>query len=74
MSTPRPPLDERQLDLIRTFLHTHFPSSETIDTFDVERTAQRFIVNPNGPDTHTDRDARRSSIIPIRASSRRARP
>ena len=53
MSTPRPPSDERQLDLIRTFLHTYFPSSETIETFDVERTAQRFIVNPNGPDTHT---------------------
>jgi hypothetical protein len=52
MSTP-PPLDERQLDLIRAFLHTHFPSSETIDTFDAERSAQRFIVNPNGPDRHT---------------------
>ena len=53
MSTPRPPFDERQLDLIRTFLHTHFPSSEMIDTFDVERTAQRFILNPNEPDGHT---------------------
>jgi hypothetical protein len=48
MSTPPPPLDERQLDLIRAFLRTHFPSSETIDTFDAERSAQRFIVNPNG--------------------------
>jgi hypothetical protein len=53
MGTARPPFDERQLDLIRTFLHTHFPSSETIDTFDVERTAQRFTVNPNGLDPHT---------------------
>ena len=53
MSTPPPPLDERQLDLIRAFLHTHFPSSEMIDTFDVERTAQRFIVNPKGPEGHT---------------------
>jgi hypothetical protein len=53
MSTLPPPLDERQLDLIRAFLHTHFPSSETIDTFDAERSAQRFIVNPNGPDRHT---------------------
>jgi len=53
MSTPAPPLDERQLDLIRAFLHTHFPSSEMIDTCDAERSAQRFIVNPNGPDRHT---------------------
>jgi hypothetical protein len=34
-------------------LRTHFPLSETIDTFDAERPAQRFIVNPNGPDRHT---------------------
>ena len=54
MSTPGPPLDERQLDLIRAFLRTHFPLSETIDTFDGERSAQRFIINPNAaPDTHT---------------------
>jgi hypothetical protein len=53
MSTPAPPLDERQLDLIRAFLHTYFPSSETIDAFDAERSAQRFVVNPNGPDRHT---------------------
>jgi hypothetical protein len=48
-----PPLDERQLDLIRAFLHRNFLSSETVDTFDAERSAQRFIVNPNGPDRHT---------------------
>jgi len=53
MSTPAPPLDERQLDLIRAFLRTHFPASETIDTFDAERSTQRFIVDPNGPDRHT---------------------
>jgi hypothetical protein len=53
MSTPRPPLDERQLDLIRAFLHAHFPSSEMVDAFDAERSAQRFIVNPNGPDKRT---------------------
>jgi hypothetical protein len=34
-------------------LRTHFPLSETINTFDAERSAQRFIVNPNGPDRHT---------------------
>jgi hypothetical protein len=54
MSTPPPsPLDERQLDLIRAFLRTHFPVAELSDTFDVERTAQRFTVNPDSPDSHT---------------------
>ena len=54
MSTPPPsPLDERQLDLIRAFLRTHFSSSDAIDTFNAERSAQRFIVNPHGPDQHT---------------------
>jgi hypothetical protein len=53
MSTARPPLDERQLDLIRAFLHAYFPSSEMVDAFDAERSAQRFIVNPNGPDKRT---------------------
>ena len=74
MSTPRPPVDECQLDLIRAFLHTYVPSSETIDTFDVERAAQRFSVNPNGPDTHALIAMRDALDHPDLGLLRRARP
>jgi hypothetical protein len=52
MTAPNPPFDQGQLDLIRRFLRQHFPGSNTVETFERERTAQQFVVNPQGPRRH----------------------
>lgn len=53
MPDPRPPLDERKLNLIRTFLRKHFPGAELIDRFDTDAMAQRFTLNPGRTTRHT---------------------
>jgi len=53
MTALNPPFDQAQLDLIRRFLRHHFPGSNTVETFDAERTAQQFTINPQGPNQHT---------------------
>ena len=52
-----PPLDERQLNVVRTFLRKHFPAAELIDRFDVEATAHRFTIDPG-------RTSRRTLLVP----------
>jgi hypothetical protein len=57
MGSAGPPLDQRQLDVVRAFLRKHFPASELIDRFDVEATAQRFTLEPG-------RATRRTLLVP----------
>lgn len=53
MTDLRTPLDERKLDLIRTFLRKHFANSELIDRFDSDAAAQRFTLDPGRTTKHT---------------------
>ena len=54
MTDLRPALDEAKLDPVRAFLRKHYPTSELIDRFDFETTAQRFTLDPGRRDSsHT---------------------
>ena len=52
MTELRPPFDEAKLTLIRDFLREHFPAHNRRESFDFERTAQRFTLERGSYNRH----------------------